>query len=488
MRRQHRGLAWLLVAIGLATNPACRADEPRTASVAEGAFLAAPYLQWGKEPNPRDNHLELLWHTDDVEAAWKVSYREGQGVSDWSHAPDPTFQRVAVASIEPHRVYRARIAGMPVGSQFEYRVHKNGKVVFEASSKARPRAGEPHRVVIFGDCSSGSSGQRRIAAQIAGSNPDLVVVTGDIVYSRGRISEYRKRFFPVYNVDEVSPEIGAPLLRSTLFIAAPGNHDFAARDLGENPDGMAYFLYWSQPLNGPLTQVGAENTPKLKGSKLNQGAFLDAAGRAYPRMNNFSFDVGETHWLILDANGYTDWDDPAIRDWIVDDLARASQARWRFVAFHQPGFQSSKAHFGEQKTRLLAPVFEQGHVDLVFAGHVHNYQRSLPLRFVPDRDEQGKPVGKGSKIDGRWTLDRKYDGVEHTQPDGVIYLVTGGGGAGLYNPEQQDDPDSWEEFTCKFIADKHTITVMDVEPSGLTLRQIDADGQERDRFKVTKHP
>ncbi|MEO6807985.1 MAG: metallophosphoesterase [Isosphaeraceae bacterium] len=488
MRRPRCGLACLLVAIGLATNPVFRADEPKTSSVAKGTFLAAPYLQWGEEANPGDNQLELLWHTNDVEAAWKVSFREAPGDDDWSHAPEPTFQRVAVPSIEPHRVYRAKITGLPIGSRFDYRVLKDDKVVFESGSKARPRSGDPHRVVIFGDCSSGSSGQRRIAAQIAGSHPDLVVVTGDIVYSRGRISEYRKRFFPVYNVDEVSPEIGAPLLRSTLFIAAPGNHDFSARDLGENPDGMAYFLYWSQPLNGPLTRVGADNTPKLKGPKSNQEAFLDAAGRSYPRMNNFSFDVGGTHWLILDANGYTDWDDPAIRDWIANDLARASQARWRFVAFHQPGFQSSKAHFGEQKTRLLAPVFEQGHVDLVFAGHVHNYQRTRPLRFVPDRDEQGQPVGKGNQIDGRLTLDRTYDGVQHTRADGVIYLVTGGGGAKLYNPEQQDNPSTWEEFTCKFIADKHTITVMDVEPSCLTLRQIDEDGQERDRFVMTKQP
>lgn len=204
-------------------------------------------------------------------------------------------------------------------------------------------------------------------------------------------------------------------------------------------------------------------------------------------MSNFSFDVGGTHWLILDASDYIDWDDPEIRDWIADDLARASQARWRFVASHQPGFNSSKAHFGEQKTRLLTEVFEQGRVDLVFAGHVHNYQRGLPLRFKPDRDDQGRPVGKANQVDGRLTLDRKYDGVRQTRPDGVIYLVTGGG-AKLYNPEQQDNPPTWQEFTCKFISDKHSITLMNVEPASLTLRQIDEDGQERDRFVVTKEP
>ena len=47
-----------------------------------------------------------------------------------------------------------------------------------------------------------------------------------------------------------SADVGAPLLRSVLFIAAPGNHDIADRDLDKNPDGLAYFYYWTQPLNG----------------------------------------------------------------------------------------------------------------------------------------------------------------------------------------------------------------------------------------------
>ena len=33
--------------------------------------------------------------------------------------------------------------------------------------------------------------------------------------------------------------------------------------------------------------------------------------------------------------------------------------------------------------RILAPTFEAGKVDLVFNGHVHNYQRTYPMTFVP---------------------------------------------------------------------------------------------------------
>ena len=33
--------------------------------------------------------------------------------------------------------------------------------------------------------------------------------------------------------------------------------------------------------------------------------------------------------------------------------------------------------------RVIAPILEANHVDIVFSGHVHNYQRSFPLTFAP---------------------------------------------------------------------------------------------------------
>ena len=39
------------------------------------------------------------------------------------------------------------------------------------------------------------------------------MIPGDIVYTRGRVSEYRENFWPVYNAEDASPSVGAPLLR-----------------------------------------------------------------------------------------------------------------------------------------------------------------------------------------------------------------------------------------------------------------------------------
>jgi hypothetical protein len=175
-------------------------------------------------------------------------------------------------------------------------------------------------------------------------------------------------------------------------------------------------------------------------------------------------------------------DHPAFRKWVADDLKAHQSAAWRFVAYHHPGFNSSKAHFNDQWMRVLSDVFEAGNVSIVFAGHVHNYQRSYPLKF------QLAPGGYDSNTgvtNGAWTLDKNYDGVTQKKPEGVIYLVTGAGGAGLYNPDQTADPSSWQEFTA-FVSTQHSFTLVDVKGKELTVRQVAEDGSEVDRFQIVR--
>src|SRR3954447_14966440 len=71
---------------------------------ADGAFLAKPYLQIGREPAL--GSLQVLWHAPDVDAEWSVEHRAGAD-RPWTKAGAATSRRVAVAGVEPHRVYRA---------------------------------------------------------------------------------------------------------------------------------------------------------------------------------------------------------------------------------------------------------------------------------------------------------------------------------------------------------------------------------------------
>src|SRR5262249_28264382 len=266
-----------------------------------------------------------------------------------------------------------------------------------------------------------------------------------------------------------------------------------SRDLGKTPDGLAYFYYWFQPLNGPVAAEGSPLVAPVVGPAETKQAFLEGAGKAFPRMANFSLDYGNVHWTVLDTNATVDWADRALQAWVAKDLEAAQGSTWRFVSFHQPGFSSSKKHFDEQYMRILAPIFEAGKVDVVFSGHVHNYQRSYPLRFVPasrnDAVPKLGPDGKPAKerhVDGLLTLDKSDDDHPDPTPEGVIYVVTGAGGQNLYNTEQQDDRASWQEFTVKHISKVHSLTVADIDGLTLTIRQITPDGEEVDRFTITK--
>jgi predicted phosphodiesterase len=451
-------------------------------------FVAAPYLQIGNAPT--SHSLQLLWHALDTSAVWMAEYKPGPNAK-WLKAESQTTSNITTAGIAPFTIYNASFTALTSGNTFTYRVSKNGKVVFNADAKAPKSATQPFRFVASGDMGAGTKEAKQIANGIYKVNPDFVTIAGDIVYEYGLISEYKTKFWPIYNADKVDA-VGVPLMRSIPFVAAVGNHDADSHDLDKFPDALAYYLFWNQPLNGPIGKEGGAFVPLLKGSDANKKAFLDGAGNKYPRMTNFSFNYGNAHYTILDADTYVDWTDAALTAWVAKDLADAKDADWRFVIYHHPGFSSAIDHFEQQQMRLLAPVFEKGNVDIVFNGHVHNYQRSFPIRFAPDKKGTLLIGGKDNKtirgrvVNGRWALDKKFDGKKNTKPNGVIYVITGAGGQALYNPEQETDPDSWQKFTDKFISTIHSFTLVDINGKKLKLRQVDVNGTEIDAIEITK--
>jgi hypothetical protein len=469
-------------------------------------FLEKPYLQIGDAPElSASESLVLLWQTANTPAQWTVEVRTSKDAA-WRKAGQPWSQTVsapagepAVAgkdgakkdapaspAIEPHLVYRARLTKLVPGEEFHYRVMKAGKPVFEAAGHPRKAAGQPFRFVLFGDCGQGTPAQNAVAYQAYLAKPDFLFIPGDIVYGAGRISEYRTKFFPNYNADEPSASIGAPLMRSVPFIGAPGNHDTDLANYRRFPDALAYFLYWDQPLNGPVTPPDAVKAAHtLTGNTSAQPIFLEGAKPRYPRMANFSFDYGNSHWTVLDANTYMDWNNPLLREWLAKDLAAAQSATWRIVAFHQPGFNSARQHFAEQQMRPLSPIFEANHVDVVFAGHVHNYQRSFPLTFAPASPANGATASPTREVAGEWKLDKSFGDGASSKPKGVIYIVSGAGGAELYNPEQQNDPSSWQTFTNKFISQVHSMSVVDIDKT-FRLKQVSDTVEVVDSFRIAK--
>jgi hypothetical protein len=92
--------------------------------------------------------------------------------------------------------------------------------------------------------------------------------------------------------------------------------------------------------------------------------------------------------------------------WLENDLAASSQF-WKFVIFHVPPYASTSsqaARDNSNEVRYLVPLFERYHVSMVLTGHWHYYERMKPL------------------LGGQ---------VSTIEAGAVVYLITGGGGAGL---------------------------------------------------------
>jgi hypothetical protein len=315
---------------------------------------------------------------------------------------------------------------------------------------------------------------------------------GDIVYNRGLYSEYLDKYFPVYNADSASADGGVPLIRNILTIGVLGNHDIAFdgrtpyTDFKGNPDALAYYFLWSQPLNGPTKTETTSATP-IGGDAAREAFFKKAAGEKYPAMGNFSFNYGNTHWLVLDGNYYSNWADPKMRKFVTDDLEKAKTSTWRFVTFHQPPFSIDKQHADEQHMRLLADIFEKEKVDIVFAGHAHDYQRTYPLTFAPKGASTNNGIGTvnaNGTVDGAISVDKTFDGQSNTHPHAPIYIVSGGGGAQLY--PIKDLPAEQVKFMDKVYAAKHSLTKCVINDKKLVFHQISEDGAELDKFEIDK--
>jgi acid phosphatase type 7 len=133
-------------------------------------------------------------------------------------------------------------------------------------------------------------------------------------------------------------------------------------------------------------------------------------------------------------------------DWLVSELQADSAnpaIRHIFVWFHEPPFTTNAGDSSNLTVRQhLCPLFERFHVAIAFQGHVHCYEHSL----VND----------------------------------VHYIISGGGGAPLYNT--WDSPQSWTVYREATLED----VVVDV--NGDTLRSVGVrpDGTEFDTLVLVQ--
>jgi hypothetical protein len=497
---------------GLAMAPAYWALPVSPAEAASG-LLVRPYLQPGPHAGDGLDCKDVAWLTDPSAGDFSIEY-------GWDNAPartavvhrneiqlkaptpeqlkkKPTTNPLGIVHEEVkgttldtraqnYTKHWATLTDLPRGITAWYRVKRTtGEAISENKFPTRRSSAQTVRFVAVGDLANGKSGQAAVAYQASLLKPHFFLALGDLCYPLGRVSQYMDHFWGTYaNTEHAALPIGAPLMETTPFYAALGNHDV---DTSQNifPDCLGIYYFFHAPQNGPgegrwMTPIGKD--------KDDAARFRAATPRSYPSLALYSFDEGPAHFAVVDSNGYCPIDNPALMAWLEKDLTSSKQP-WKFLCMHAPMFHSSPPHYTEQKMRLLGPMLQKCGVDVVLTGHVHNYQRSRPMHFAPAPRKPGERL-----IGGTFSIDTEFDGVTKTRPRGTIHIVSGGGGGSLIKDDlartekmlREKYGDNWAPYTAKHIVDRHSLVSGEVTPQQLTLCAVDQTGAEIDRIIVTK--
>lgn len=206
--------------------------------------------------------------------------------------------------------------------------------------------------------------------------------------------------------------------------------------------GLRYFGPYEDLVgNSPVVPAIGEIDLKSNNGRAFREIFSLPTTTSEPALLYHAFDYGPVHVVVLDSELYERNDRSGIdaqRDWLTADL-RANTLPWTVVVLHRPLYSSTSGAVDDTIGVDLQPIFEANGVDLVLSGHVRNYERFQP-------------------------------------GDGITYVVTGGGGAGLQA--------LGSDRTSVAAASVHHFLSIEATPDRLSARVIDDTGSVIDTFSL----
>jgi 3',5'-cyclic AMP phosphodiesterase CpdA len=377
---------------GDVSNPATRAspvEQLETACGAGGITTAGaavihrkPYLQSVTDTAATIGWVSMAPDGERVD----ITRPDGRSIEAANAAPES----VTVRSAGENQMW-ARLEGLQPSTIYCFTIADAsgalaGPIGFRTAPA--PDSTAPVRFLAFGDSGGGGSDQRTLAEQMYTVPYDLIIHTGDLAYDSGTIGEFEDTVFSIY----------APLFQHIPFFPSAGNHEY-------------------------LTQSGAPFR-----------AVFSLPGTTNEKW--YSYDWGPIHFVALD----TESDYATQTSWLDQDLTTTTRP-WKIVYFHKPPY-SSGGHGSDTSLRdLLAPVVEKHGVQLVLAGHDHDYERMIPQ-------------------------------------NGVAYIVTGGGGVGTR-------PVGSSSFT-ELSVDVIHFVYGEVDGDRMVMHAIDATGAEFDSIVIPR--
>jgi acid phosphatase type 7 len=337
-------------------------------------FYNGPYLQ-RLSPTSVEVRVEL-----DAPAAANLEVLGGPGKRRTVTDPTATFHAFRVDGLEPQTTYRYVVRA----GAFESEV---GEFVTAPTEDSRA----PFAFVVYGDTRSNDQVHAAVVRAIGAESFDFLVNTGDFVAAGGERPLWHDFF-----------RIEADLLRDHAVFACIGNHELVSDEAATNF----------------LTYFGAREPTD--------------AGRVEVYS---SFRWAGARFFLL--NAFQDWGKGELA-WLDQELVKADTEPGlteRFIIVHRSPWSSG--HHGDDVKMLATGVPEmlvRHHVDIVFAGHDHMYER------------------------GEWK--------------GLKYVITGGAGAPLY-PDITPKPSSRRaEATYNFVkvtVDGDAVHLVARRPDGSTI-------------------
>ena len=143
----------------------------------------------------------------------------------------------------------------------------------------------------------------------------------------------------------------------------------------------------------------------------------------------YSFRYSNTFVLVMSKE--TEYEEDSEQyEFVEESLENASDdpsIDWIIVALHRQMYGSPTSAVGHEDSDLIDvyhPLFQKYGVDLVLSGHNQYYERTYPLNYYSDEEEDDD----GS--DGPFITTREE--TNYSNPDGQIFITVGTGGQSIF--------------------------------------------------------
>ncbi|MFH1532508.1 MAG: metallophosphoesterase [Pseudomonadota bacterium] len=342
---------------------------------------------------PRDVHLSyshpdtattltVTWATDSVQDPSVVRYGVDGDLDD--QISGESFQ----GNGELGAIHSVELTGLSADTLYTYQVGGTGEWSSTFSFQTAPDVPcRPYRFVVLGDNRPDMAWLPQIhwnpiLSESIVDAPLFLLHSGDIVMDGAETGQWRTFF-----------ESSGHYLANTPFMATIGNHDDGPGD-GDTANYNQLFAY-----------------PRNSVTQTEDYYFFTTPDAIFVSLSTQTFNGGSAPF-----QEQADWLDQVLTD---------NPRPWKIVVLHHPPYTSHAAfdlgfwafEFNhppneQDQNPTLVPIFDKHHVDIVFAGHNHYYERFAPMKKGPG-NEQGSPsVGFH---------------------DGTVYVITGGAGAFVYD-------------------------------------------------------